>query len=315
MNITLRQLRYFLALAQQGQFTHAAEICHVSQPALSMQIRALEDAAGARLVERTPSGVVLTPQGRALERHARQVMAAMAGLEQGLRRPGQGGRLVLGMIPTVAPYLLPKALPVLRARDIGRDLHLREAQTERLLDELLSGRLDAAVVATPPDSADLAGTALFTDCFLLAGSVARIDRLKDAPPEPRDLDPGQLLLLDEGHCLGDQALEVCGLGRSAGRLDLGAASLATLCRLAAQGMGLTFLPEIATAQEIAAAPGLTAIRFPDPQPARTVMLLRRASTPAEGWFEDLAATLAEAGRSLLARQGMADMRASGSAGR
>ena len=114
MNITLRQLRYFLALARHGHFTRAAEISHVSQPALSMQIRALEDAAGARLVERTPSGVVLTPQGRALERDARRVMAAMAGLEQGLRRPGQGGRLMLGMIPTVAPYLLPQALPVLR---------------------------------------------------------------------------------------------------------------------------------------------------------------------------------------------------------
>ncbi|MAN56427.1 MAG: hydrogen peroxide-inducible genes activator [Paracoccus sp. (in: a-proteobacteria)] len=315
MNITLRQLRYFLALARHGHFTRAAEISHVSQPALSMQIRALEDAAGARLVERTPSGVVLTPQGRALERDARRVMAAMAGLEQGLRRPGQGGRLMLGMIPTVAPYLLPQALPVLRARDIGRDLHLREARTERLLDELIAGRLDAAVVATPPRNDDLESAPLFVDRFLLAGSAARIARLRDDPPEPRDLDPGQLLLLDEGHCLGDQALEVCGLERGSARLDLGAASLATLCRLAAQGMGLTFLPEIAAAQEIAAAPGLTAIRFPAPQPAREVVLLRRASTPSQGWFEDLAAILADAGAALLGPDDMAVMTPAGSARR
>lgn len=299
MNITFRQLRYFLALAEQGHFTRAAETIHVTQPALSMQIRALEDMAGGQLVERTPAGVVLTPRGRALADHARVVMAAMSGLEQGLRKPGQGGRLMLGMIPTVAPYLLPEALPILRARDIGRDLHLREAQTERLLDELIAGRLDAAVVATPPEGDGLVATPLFTDRFLLAGSAARIAQLEGRAIEPRQLDPGQLLLLDEGHCLGDQALEVCGLSRRGSRLDLGAASLATLCRLAAQGMGLTFLPQIARRQEVAAAPGLTAIPFPDPQPAREVLLMRRASTPAEGWFDELAETLRLAGAALL----------------
>lgn len=302
MNITLRQLRYFLALAEQGHFTRAAETIHVTQPALSMQIKVLEEMAGARLVERTPTGVVLTPQGRELADHARRVLAAMAGLEQGLRRPGQGGRLLLGMIPTVAPYLLPEALPVLRARDIGQDLHVREAQTDQLIDELGSGRLDAIVVASPPPDDSMIETHLFTDRFLLAGSGPRIAELTASSHEavrPRALDPGQLLLLDEGHCLGDQALEVCGLSRRRGRLDLGAASLSTLCRLAAQGMGLTFLPEIAARQETAAAPGLAAMRFPDPQPARDIRLLRRASTAAGGWFEDLARTLAAAGRNLM----------------
>lgn len=299
MNITLRQLRYFLALAEQRHFTRAAEVIHVTQPALSMQIRALEESVGVKLVERTTSGVVLTPQGRALEHHARQVMAAMAGLDQGLRRPGQGGRLMLGMIPTVAPYLLPGALPVLRASDIGRDLHLREAQTERLLDELAAGRLDAAVIASPPDSNDLIAAPLFRDRFLLAGSESRIDQLRDRALQPDDLDPGTLLLLDEGHCLGDQALEVCGLNRRSSRLDLGAASLSTLCRLAAQGMGLTFLPEIAMRQETAAAPGLTAIRFPNPQPAREVLLVRRASTETSGWFDELVEVLRRTGRDLI----------------
>ncbi|QBX34555.1 LysR family transcriptional regulator [Paracoccus liaowanqingii] len=299
MNITLRQLRYFLALADAAHFTRAAEAIHVSQPALSMQIRALEDVVGATLVERTSSGVVLTPQGRALQAHALRVLQAMTDLEQGLRRPGQGGRLMLGMIPTVAPYLLPEALPDLRARDIGRDLHLREAQTERLLEELAQGRLDAIVVASPPEDARVEAVALFTDHFLLAGSAARVADLHARAVAPGALDPGQLLLLDEGHCLGDQALEVCGLNRRSARLDLGAASLATLCRLAAQGMGLTFLPEIARQQELAAAPGLTAIRFAEPQPARQVMLMRRASTPAQGWFDDLAQVLRMAAQPLL----------------
>jgi LysR family hydrogen peroxide-inducible transcriptional activator len=302
MNITLRQIRYFLALSEMGNFTRAAETAYVSQPALSMQIRALEDVVGARLVERTTAGVVLTPQGRAFEIHARGVMSAMTELEAGLRQPGQGGRLMLGMIPTVAPYLLPEALPILRARDIGRDLHLREAQTDKLLEELTSGRLDAVVVATPPDTPGLAATHLFEDRFLLAGSASRIDDLRAQALTPDALDPGQLLLLDEGHCLGDQALEVCGLGRRSSRLDLGAASLSTLCRLAAQGMGLTFLPQIARQQEMAAAPGLTAIRFPDPQPSRHIMLLRRATTPAQGWFDDLAGMLRQAARPLLDRE-------------
>src|SRR5690606_10786818 len=119
--------RYFLALAEQRHFTRAAEMIHVTQPALSMQIRALEEQVGGKLVERTPTGIVLTPRGRTLADHARQVVAAMAGLEQGLNSPGQGGKLRLGMIPTVAPYLLPEALPVLRASDVGRDMYLREA--------------------------------------------------------------------------------------------------------------------------------------------------------------------------------------------
>ena len=140
---------------------------------------------------------------------------------------------------------------------------------------------------------------LFTDRFLLAGSAARIAQIQGRAVAPKELDPGQLLLLDEGHCLGDQALEVCGLNRRSSHLDLGAASLSTLCRLAAQGMGLTFLPQIALRQEIAAAPGLTAIAFPDPQPLREVVLIRRASTPAEGWFDELADTLRAAARNLL----------------
>ncbi|WP_330450972.1 LysR substrate-binding domain-containing protein [Paracoccus marcusii] len=186
----------------------------------------------------------------------------------------------------------------MRARDIGRDLHLREAQTDRLLDELQAGRLDAIVVASPPEGPGLQAIPLFADRFLLAGSAARIADLRSRPLSPDALDPGQLLLLDEGHCLGDQALEVCGLNRRAARLDLGAASLSTLCRLAAQGMGLTFLPRSPAGRSWPR-------HRPDgrqvsrPQPARQVMLMRRASTPGQGWFDDLARLLTAAARPLL----------------
>ena len=303
MNITLRQLRYLLAVAEQRHFGRAADLVHVTQPALSMQIKALEAETGEMLIERMPGGAVLTPAGRAMADHARRVMAEMAALDQAMRRPGQGGRLRLGMIPTVAPYLLPAVLPDLRARDISRDLQLREAQTDRLIEELADGRLDAAVIASPPEGNDIAAVPLFADAFLLAGSASRIADLarRGAAPRPRNLDPDQLLLLDEGHCLGDQALEVCGLNRRAGRLDLTAASLTTLCQLAAQGMGLTFLPEIAARQELAAAVGLRALRFRAPQPERQVILVRRISTPGDGWFAELAARLAHAGHALVAR--------------
>lgn len=303
MNITLRQLRYLTALARHGHFGNAAESVHVTQPALSMQIKALESQVGTALVERTPTGVHLTPHGRAFAEQAARVLAEMAVLEQVARGPGRGGRLRIGMIPTVAPYLLPAALPVLRSRDISRDLHLREATTDLLLEELAAGQLDAAVIATP-EGPDIVPVPLFTDPFLLAGSAAQIADLADRAEtlRPRSLDPGQLLLLDEGHCLGDQALEVCGLTRHSGRLHLGAASLATLCRLAAQGMGLTFLPQIAAAQELAAAPGLALIRFADPQPAREVVLVRRASSPPGGWFDEIAQVLAQAGQGLMASQ-------------
>ena len=305
MNITLRQLRYFLALADEGHFTRAADQIHVTQPALSMQIKTLEAEIGTRLVERGPAGVILTPEGRALEVRAREVLARMADLETAMRQPGNGGRLRLGMIPTVAPYLLPHVLPDLRGHDISRDLHLREAQTETLLSELATGHLDAAVVATPSKDPALVAAPLFSDRFLLAGSAARIAELSGRHEglRPQALNPDQLLLLDEGHCLGDQALEVCGLSRRGGRLNLGAASLATLCRLAAQGMGLTFLPEIAQRQEVAAAPGLTLVRFRDPQPARRIMLIRRAASPVSGWFDELAQMLTRAGLALTAAPG------------
>jgi len=154
------------------------------------------------------------------------------------------------------------------------------------------------VVALPAGEG-LAAEPLFDDRFLLAGSAAQLRGISH--PDPTGLNPDRLLLLEEGHCLAEQALEVCALKRSQTRVDLGASSLATLCGLVAEGFGLTFLPEIAVASESARNPGLRLARFAEPQPARKIALVRRARTPAEGWFSELAEVLREAGQELLAR--------------
>lgn len=300
MNLTLRQMRYFQALADAGSFAGAAARVHVTQPALSQQIKEMETQLGFALAERLPREVRLTRAGQEVLERVRQILAQVDDLEQAARwQDGLSGRLQLGLIPTVAPYLLPLALTRLRARDLTLELRVREAQTSTLIDALRAGQLDAAVVALPVTESGLTAIPLFEDRFLLAGSVARLDRLRTAPPVPAQVPPDQLLLLDEGHCLADQALEACGLSSRRG-VDLGAASLATLCGLVAEGFGLTFLPEIALRTETAAAPGVSLTRFAAPEPARTLALVRRTSSAETGWAEDLAAILTGAGRDLIA---------------
>ncbi|MDY6859492.1 MAG: LysR substrate-binding domain-containing protein [Pseudomonadota bacterium] len=302
MNITFRQLSYFVALAEARNFGRAAAQMHVSQPALSVQIKELEAQLGAQLVERQPRKIVLTPAGHELLRHARRIMEEMRALQLSARwQKGLAGKLTLGVIPTVAPYLIPVALPLLRTRDTSLELGVREARTERLLNDLGEGLLDAAVIAIPSHMDHLVEEVLFEDRFLLAGSEAQLSAL-DGQTEglkPTELNPDRLLLLEEGHCLADQALEVCALKRSQTRVDLGASSLATLCGLVAEGFGLTFLPEIGLKSETASTGHLAIRRFEEPQPRRTIGLVRRRLSRDDGWFRDLAEILREAGKSLL----------------
>ncbi len=302
MKITLKQLQYFRALAEARNFGRAAEIANVTQPALSMQIKELEAILGVQLVERLPRDVRLTREGRAVLERAERVLTEAMELEASARRATLGAALNVGMIPTVAPYLLAGTLARLRAADITRDLRLREAQTADLLSALRDGRLDAVVLADPPNSPDLEAAALFEDRFLLAGTEARLQALDGGPEalRPMALRPEHLLLLDEGHCLADQALEFCRLDRRQTRLDLGASSLGTLCGLVAEGFGLTFLPEIALASETAASPALSLRRFKVPEPARRIALVRRKGSAGGAWFEDLQAHLCAAGAELLA---------------
>ncbi|WP_368188097.1 LysR substrate-binding domain-containing protein [Aestuariibius sp. HNIBRBA575] len=302
MSVTLRQIRYFLAVAQTGQIGRAAEMLHISQPALSVQIKELEERLGVTVFERQPRKVILTPAGHDMRHHAERVMAEMTALEQSasLAR-GLTGRFSLGVIPTIAPYLIPQALPLLRAQNLGLELRVREAQTQILLSDLEQGQLDAAVMALPTGAENMQETPLFRDRFLLAGHAQHIQHLVDtnAIPDPVQIAPHQLLLLDEGHCLADQALAACSLNRSATKVDLGASSLSTLCGLVAGGFGVTFLPEIALVREMGSTPDMGVARFEVPQPERQIGLVRRATSKGQGWFQDLSQILQQAGQELI----------------
>ena len=298
---TLKQLRYFVTLVDAGQFGLAAARVHVTQPALSLQIKELETTLGARLIDRLPREIRLTRAGAEVLGRARRILAEVEDLQQAVRwTGGLAGRLQLGVIPTVAPYLLPLALTRIRSRDLTLALRVREAQTTVLLDLLRRGQLDAIVVALPVVGEGLMASPLFEDRFLLAGSTARLAVWSDGAEtlRPQQVSADQLLLLDEGHCLADQALEVCGIPARR-QVDLGASSLSTLCGLVAGGFGLTLLPELAVRTETAAAPHLALLRFTAPEPSRTLALVRRAGSTDDGWVGDLAEILRAAGQELL----------------
>lgn len=305
MNITLRQLEYFVALTETRHFGRAAAQVNVTQPALSTQIREMEERLGAPLIIRHKRQFALTPAGQEVLRSARIILAELGRMSDSVRwQDGLAGRLRLGVIPTVAPYLLPVALPLIRARDLSIDLRVREAQTADLLADLGEGRLDAAVMALPAGREPLAEVALFEDRFLLAGSRPQVETLTQSALHPRRIDADRLLLLDEGHCLADQALEVCGFERSAARVDLGASSLGTLAGLVAEGFGLTFLPELALESTLSATPGLSLARFAAPEPSRRIGLVRRDLPGKTGWFDELAGLLREAGAQIIAGAGV-----------
>lgn len=301
MNVTLRQLSYFRALARHRNFGRAAEAVHISQPALSVQIKELEATLGGTLVERQARDVLLTPFGRQVLNQAEKILQEVQALEDSARwKGGLSGRLSLGVIPTIAPYLLPGALAALRAQDLQLDVQVQEGKTVRLIDALKGGQLDAAVLALPAGEPGLVEEPLFEDRFLLAGTEARLAALGNAETlRPTELRPTQLLLLEDGHCLTDQALEVCGQGRGHAQINMGASSLATLTRLVAAGFGLTLMPELAALSERQAAPDMHLLRFASPEPSRTIGLVRRASSVDDGWFSDLAEVLRATGKKLI----------------
>ncbi|WP_293576385.1 hydrogen peroxide-inducible genes activator [Phaeobacter sp.] len=302
MNFTLRQLSYFRSLCQHRNFGRAAEAVHVSQPALSVQIRGLEEIMGGPLVERRARDVVLTPLGRQVLDLADHVLEAARDLDRLARDQGHGQRsLALGVIPTLAPYLLPGTLAQLRALDVQLLVTVREARTERLLQLLQDGELDAAVLALPSGVENLVEAELFRDHFLLAGSRSRLAQMDelDNQMRPTDLRTEQLMLLEDGHCLTDQALEVCAMTRASSAINMGAGSLGTLSRLVAAGFGLTLMPELAAQAECDAATGLSVRRFPAPQPYRRIGLVRRASSAGGDWFDQLARVVREVGETII----------------
>ncbi|HEY5378606.1 MAG TPA: hydrogen peroxide-inducible genes activator [Pseudolabrys sp.] len=284
--ITLRQLRYLTALARHKHFGRAAEECAVTQPALSMQVRELEREIGAELVERRPSEIALTEIGIDVARRAERILASTRDLVDFARhRDLLSGALKLGIIPTLAPYILPRMLPVLQKRYPQLRLEVRETQTKMLLEELTSGELDAVMLALPAEGADVETMPLFTDAFLLA--VPASDPL---PTRRRvnvaDVDQRRLILLEEGHCLRDQALSFCATKRRDQPAGLGATSLTTVMQMVANGYGVTLVPEVSVDAEPRDA-RVKLLRFADPEPGRSIGLAWRRTSPRAKDFKAL----------------------------
>ncbi len=271
----MRQLRYFDALARLGHFGRAAEACAISQPALSMQIKEMEEALGGVLLERNARQVVLTRFGEQLAERVREILRSVDELGDFARasRDKLTGRLRLGMIPTIAPYLLPKVIGNLTRKHPEIDIHVRESKTPTLIEELVEGRLDAAIVALPVSEPSLTEVALFAENFLL---VRPPEYEGAAVPSGEMLREMRLLLLEEGHCFRDQALSFCNM--QAPREMLDASSLSTLVQMVGAGMGVTLIPEMAVGVETRSA-SVSLARFADPQPQRTVGMVWRKTSP------------------------------------
>ena len=276
-NITLKQLRYFDALSRHGHFGRAAEVCSISQPALSVQIRDLEDGLGAKLFERGPRQVRLTGLGEQFATRVADILKAIDELDDLARAASDQlvGRLRLGIIPTIAPYLLPTVIECISARHKDLDLHVRETLTPRLIEELADGRIDAAIVALPLSEPAFVEVGIFTEEFVLVRPA------KDAGqpvPSTEKLREMRLLLLEEGHCFRDQAMSFCNMPTALSREGLDASSLSTLVQMVASGIGVTLIPEMAVEVETRSA-DVAISGFGRNGPTRTIGMIWRKTSP------------------------------------
>ncbi len=286
--ITFRQLRYFEALSRTRHFGMAANQCAVTQPALSMQIKELEKDLGIELVERRGNSVVLTLAGQEIAARAETILRQVRELSD-LARQHHGvltGPMRLGIIPSVAPYLLPSILTEVERQYPNLDLQIRETQTDMLVDELLRGELDAVLIAMPVQNTQLEAVSLFDDRFLVAVQAQAADQWAS-----KDLlewiGQERLLLLEEGHCLRDQALHYCQIANTQARKALGAASLTTIMQMVAAGHGITLLPELCAATEVDRN-RVALIPFPENPPKRTLGLVWRKTSGRKADFSALA---------------------------
>lgn len=286
MNFTLRQLRYFEALARFGHFGRAAEACAISQPAMSMQIRELEEALDSDLFERGARQVRLTPLGEEFAVRVGEILRAVDELEDVARaaRDRLTGRLRIGVIPTVAPYLLPSIMRELMRTHPELDIRIRETVTPKLLEELAEGRLDTAIVALPVSEPALAEVPLFEETFVLVRPKADA---AEPVPNREALREMRLLLLEEGHCFRDQALSFCGMRSDRPRELLDGSSLSTLVQMVGAGIGVTLIPEMAVGVETRSA-AVSVARFDGPQPSRTIGMIWRRTSPLADRLTDIA---------------------------
>jgi LysR family hydrogen peroxide-inducible transcriptional activator len=297
--MNLRDLQYLVALADHRHFGRAAEACFVSQPTLSTQVKKLETELGAELLERSPRAVLLTAVGEQVVAHARTVLDeadAIRGVARHAQDP-RAGQLRLGAFPTIAPYLFPHVVPTLRDRLPDLELLLTEEKSAVLIEQLRTGRLDAAVLALPVDDDTLHPELLFREDFVLAVpanhplAVGASDGSEQAPISIDVLHDERVLLLTEGHCLRDQALAVCQLAGVGERDGFRATSLETLRNMVAAGAGVTLLPLLAVRPPVAPSPAIALRAFRDPAPHRDIALVWRRTSVFRDMLPEIAHVL------------------------
>jgi len=288
---TLRQLQYLIAVADKRSFRAAASACAVSQPALSAQIASLEDVLGVRLFDRDRRRVVPTSAAEPILRRARQLLLDADDLTSLSRNLGDplAGTVRLGVIPTMSPYLLPRIVPVLHAKHPRLTILWTEDKTDPLVERVQAGTLDAALLALEARLPELERTVLGRDAFLLAAPHGHPAVRRRAPMSRAELDGVDVLLLEDGHCLRDQALSFCSKG-GAQELGFRATSIPTLVQMVASGAGVTLLPEMALATETRRA-GLSVRTFANPIPHRTVGMVWRRGTATEIALKAIASTV------------------------
>lgn len=293
-HVTFKQLRYFDALARELHFGRAADACAVTQPALSMQIHELEQSLGLMLVERTRSGVQLTAKGQEISQRGARILGDVRDLIAFAQHSNQilTGVLRLGVIPTVAPYVLPPLLALLRKDYPELELYVRETQTQILIEELIEGKLDVLFLALPVKHPDIESVPLFDDRFLLALPKER--KLSGRVRATNEfIENERLLLLEEGHCLRDQALTYCSLQQVDTVNTFGASSLSTIIEMVAAGFGITLLPEVCLGVECRGR-DLSLVQFVDPEPFRTLGLVWRSTSPRKSDFTELGRLITKA---------------------
>jgi LysR family hydrogen peroxide-inducible transcriptional activator len=292
--MNLRDLRYLVALAEHKHFGRAAEASFVSQPTLSTQIKKIEEELGVALVERMPRKVMLTEVGREIAQRAREVLNEVEQIKAIARRTKdpESGTVRLGIFPTLGPYLLPHVVPTIRERFPRLELLLVEEKTEIVLRQLREGRLDAAILAQPIHDDQLEQQFLFEEPFLLAvpehHALAGKRNLK-----LDDLSDQSLLLLEDGHCLRDQALEVCQLAGAGEKTGIRATSLETLRQMVAANVGITLLPMLAVKPPVARSPDVRLIEFRGHPPSRRIAMVWRRSSAMTPFLKRLAQVFRE----------------------
>lgn len=292
--MNLRDLEYLTALADHRHFGRAAAACYVSQPTLSTQIRKLETELGVDLVERGSRSVLLTPVGADVVARARSILDQAGQIHEVARaaRDPRSGRLRLGVFPTIGPYLLPHVVPLLARRLPELEVLLVEEKSERLLDALRSGSLDAAVLALPIEGDALEVRPMFREEFVLA-TPGDSELAGEQALDASDLAGSELLLLDEGHCLRSQALELCDRVGAGERVGFRATSLETLRHMVAAGVGSTLLPRLSVTPPTSPTQGVALREFAAPAPHRDVALVWRRSSPLGAVLPEVADTMVE----------------------